>query len=105
MSENIFCGLGNLPKHDHSTTIVVIKINPFGYLPSCNGQQNSASAIVACLAWGWVMCLEEADETYPTIVFESDARLVCIRRFNKDKFVLPHFSQDALSRNGWLCWE
>jgi hypothetical protein len=31
------CDLGNLPKHDNRTTIVVVKIYPFGYLPSCNG--------------------------------------------------------------------
>jgi hypothetical protein len=36
-------------------------------------------------------------ETHPAIVLESDARLIGIRRFNEDKFMLPHFVQNALS--------
>lgn len=34
--------------------------------------------------------------TYSTIVFESNTRLICVRCFHKDQFVLPDFVQNAL---------
>ena len=37
------------PKHDHSTSIVVIKINPFRHFSSRNGQQHRAPSIIARL--------------------------------------------------------
>jgi hypothetical protein len=52
MSEDIHLRKAeNLPEHDYCSAIVVVKINPFGHLPSRNGQQNSTSTIVTCLAW------------------------------------------------------
>jgi hypothetical protein len=35
--------------------------------------------------------------THFAIVLESNARLICVGRFNEDKFMFPHFIQDALS--------
>jgi hypothetical protein len=40
--------------------------------------------------------MEGNGETYPAIVFKSDARLIGIGRFNEYKFMLPNFIQNAL---------
>ncbi len=58
MSKNIFCNDEILPKHNHCSAIVVVKVNPFGNLPSRNGQQNSASSVVTRLAQDKRLCEE-----------------------------------------------
>lgn len=35
-------------------------------------------------------------DTDPTIIFQCNACLVGVRSFDKDKFILPHFVEDAL---------
>jgi hypothetical protein len=42
------------------------------------------------------MCMEDKGETYPAIVFEGNARLIGVGRFNEDKLMLPNFVQNAL---------
>jgi hypothetical protein len=42
---------------------------------------------------------EGTRDTHPAIVLESDARLIRVRCFDKDKLMFPHFVQDALSQS------
>jgi hypothetical protein len=42
-------------------------------------------------------CIKDIDKTHSAIVLESNTRLIRVRRFNEDKFMFPHFIQDALS--------
>jgi hypothetical protein len=50
------------------------------------------------------MCLEDTSETYPAIVLESNARLIGVGCFDKDKFMFPHFIQNALLGSCRLHW-
>ena len=43
------------------------------------------------------MHIKDIDKTHSAIVLESNTRLIRVGRFNEDKFMLPHFIQDALS--------
>lgn len=75
-------GLGVLvghPKHDHCTAIVVVKVDALAHLSPCNGQQDGASAHIACT----------------TIGLEDTRRLLAVRRLDKKQLVGEDVRDDA----------
>lgn len=67
------CSILDVPKHDHSTPIVVVEIDAFRHLASRHGKQYSSTPIIAG----------------PTVILEGDAGFIGIRRFDKDELVFP----------------
>jgi len=49
--------------------------------------------------------MKDIEKAYSAIVLESNARLIRVGRFHEDKFMFPHFIQDALPRDHWSSWE
>jgi hypothetical protein len=45
--------------------------------------------------------MKDIEKAYSAIVLESNARLIRVWRFHEDKFMFPHFIQDALPRDHW----
>lgn len=112
-------GLG-LPEHDHSSPIIaveesrsaglpiddlnhniLIEIDTLRYLPSCDGQENSPSSVVASLNTARVspsIDFHRHATAYLAIIVKRDRCLRCIRCLDKDELVLPDFVQNTLCK-------
>jgi hypothetical protein len=41
--------VGHLPKHDDGTAVIVIEVDAFGYLATCDGKKDGPTSIITCL--------------------------------------------------------
>jgi hypothetical protein len=80
---------------------ILVEIDPFRDLSSCDRQKDCSSTVVTCLSKGSKLDSplngeESRDMTCLSIVVKSDTRLGRIWCFHKDKLVLPDLVQDPL---------